>query len=577
MLFRNIYKVIILLLKCETKLRTYKYKIYPTKKQQDILSEWMNTCRILYNRLLRQRNNEFELKKYLLYQHNGILYKEKKEITKLKRQLNWCADDSRCTILDTEAFFIFSSKDNDLKEKQEIIDKLINENYKSKVMEKYVPEYFNKLNLQDIPLNIIDDCIKKYGKFSQYGYVAQMRNRNVEDIHYINKEREQFEKDFTLRLKQVPMIVLQEIMFRVHQTMLNFFEKRAGFAKYKKYGTNKVLNISNSCCSEERRKETGFLYTSNSPNVYIDNNKVIIPFMKEGIRINQHRDFPDGTVIKQCEIICIGDRWYANFSIDTLDKNTQFERIETDDKNEYIFVPSGVQLNKSKVVGIDVGILQLMVLSSQIEYHDINGILTTTDTIENPRMIREFALKVRKAQRDMSRKLEARKNNPNNPENKGQNLRKTIIKLQRAYDDLNNKKHNFLYYNIYQIVKQFDYIILENLDTSNLIKARKKKDGAKHKKGERARNRGFNKALLDCSFYKIKQIFIDQCTKQQKGLILISPAYTTQDCSKCSTRIKKSLSTRTHICPNCGLELDRDKNASLNIKKKGLYIIKNYL
>ena len=48
-------------------------------------------------------------------------------------------------------------------------------------------------------------------------------------------------------------------------------------------------------------------------------------------------------------------------------------------------------------------------------------------------------------------------------------------------------------------------------------------------------------------------------------VIAVSPRFTTQDCSGCGERVKKTLSMRTHICPRCGLVLDRDWNAALNI------------
>ena len=48
-------------------------------------------------------------------------------------------------------------------------------------------------------------------------------------------------------------------------------------------------------------------------------------------------------------------------------------------------------------------------------------------------------------------------------------------------------------------------------------------------------------------------------------MVLVEPAYTTQDCSGCGQRVQKSLSVRTHVCPSCGLTLDRDENAAKNI------------
>ena len=48
-------------------------------------------------------------------------------------------------------------------------------------------------------------------------------------------------------------------------------------------------------------------------------------------------------------------------------------------------------------------------------------------------------------------------------------------------------------------------------------------------------------------------------------IVAVPPKFTTQDCSGCGYRVKKTLSMRTHMCPNCGLVLDRDWNAALNI------------
>jgi putative transposase len=55
--------------------------------------------------------------------------------------------------------------------------------------------------------------------------------------------------------------------------------------------------------------------------------------------------------------------------------------------------------------------------------------------------------------------------------------------------------------------------------------------------------------------------------------VAVSPNYTSQDCSNCGHRVKKSLSTRTHSCPSCGIEICRDTNAALNILHKGLNIL----
>ncbi|NEO95949.1 MAG: transposase, partial [Moorea sp. SIO3G5] len=51
--------------------------------------------------------------------------------------------------------------------------------------------------------------------------------------------------------------------------------------------------------------------------------------------------------------------------------------------------------------------------------------------------------------------------------------------------------------------------------------------------------------------------------------VAVNPAYTSQNCSECGEIVKKSLSTRTHVC-KCGCRLDRDQNAAINILKRAL-------
>ena len=55
-------------------------------------------------------------------------------------------------------------------------------------------------------------------------------------------------------------------------------------------------------------------------------------------------------------------------------------------------------------------------------------------------------------------------------------------------------------------------------------------------------------------------------------VVAVSPRFTTQDCSGCGFRVKKTLSMRTHVCPSCGLVLDRDENAALNILAAALAV-----
>jgi putative transposase len=53
-------------------------------------------------------------------------------------------------------------------------------------------------------------------------------------------------------------------------------------------------------------------------------------------------------------------------------------------------------------------------------------------------------------------------------------------------------------------------------------------------------------------------------------VVAVPAAYTSQDCSGCGYRVWKSLSVRTHICPKCGLVMDRDPNLAMSIRDEGI-------
>ena len=99
-------------------------------------------------------------------------------------------------------------------------------------------------------------------------------------------------------------------------------------------------------------------------------------------------------------------------------------------------------------------------------------------------------------------------------------------------------------------------VVYEDLLVSNMVK-----------------NHHLAKSLSDASWYQFTQ-WLDYYGKiWEKCVVAVSPAYTSQDCSNCGHRVKKSLSTRTHSCPSCEIEICRDTNAAINILKKGMKIL----
>ena len=103
------------------------------------------------------------------------------------------------------------------------------------------------------------------------------------------------------------------------------------------------------------------------------------------------------------------------------------------------------------------------------------------------------------------------------------------------------------------LVKSSDLIAYEDLKIANLVK-----------------HHQLAKSISDASW----GLFLSW-VRYYGGLhgipvIAVPPRFTSQDCSGCGYRVRKALSMRTHICPNCGLVLDRNHNAALNILELAL-------
>ena len=83
------------------------------------------------------------------------------------------------------------------------------------------------------------------------------------------------------------------------------------------------------------------------------------------------------------------------------------------------------------------------------------------------------------------------------------------------------------------------------------------------------RNRRLAKSISDAGWAQFRTILECKAAYAGKRVFAVPPRYTSQDCSGCGTRVPKSLSVRTHVCPSCGLALDRDENAARNIQWAG--------
>jgi putative transposase len=120
------------------------------------------------------------------------------------------------------------------------------------------------------------------------------------------------------------------------------------------------------------------------------------------------------------------------------------------------------------------------------------------------------------------------------------------LKVQRQREDFARKTANAL-------ITSSDLIAYEDLKIRNLVK-----------------NRRLAKSIHDAGWGTFLRWVKAYALMHDIPLIAVAPNYTSQVCSQCGTLVKKTLSVRTHICTGCGVVLDRDHNAALNILQKAL-------
>jgi putative transposase len=201
-------------------------------------------------------------------------------------------------------------------------------------------------------------------------------------------------------------------------------------------------------------------------------------------------------------------KWYACFSV------------------EYDPTPAP---QKESVVGIDVGLESFATLS--------NG-----EKIENPRFFRTDEKALAKAQRKLSK---AEKGTP-----EWKKARKIVAHI---HERIANRRLNFAHQTSRQLVNRFGTIVFEDLNITNMQK-----------------NHHLAKSIADVAWNMFISITKSKAEDAGSRVILVNPRNTSQQCSRCGMIVAKTLSDRVHTCPHCGLVMDRDQNAAINIMRLGL-------
>ena len=178
-------------------------------------------------------------------------------------------------------------------------------------------------------------------------------------------------------------------------------------------------------------------------------------------------------------------------------------------------------------VGIDLGISKRLTLS--------NG-----ETVERRQIDRKKLIRL---QRSVSRKVKGSKNR-----------RKAVSLLAKEWQRLTDKERDYLHRLTSEIVKMYDFVAVEKLKTKNML-----------------RNGNLAKSISEQTWGKFITLLNEKAESAGVKIAEVGPKGTSQECSNCGATVEKSLSARTHKC-DCGLVMDRDLNAAINILHRGVSI-----
>lgn len=235
-------------------------------------------------------------------------------------------------------------------------------------------------------------------------------------------------------------------------------------------------------------------------------NRLHFKGMPGSLRIHMHRQLPENADMRSCTITHDLKGWYVSLQVK---------------------MPCAEKRDLVRVVGVDVGLKEFAVLSDQT-------------VIPNPRIARKAEKQMRIAQRKVSRAKRGSKGR--------ERTKRQVAVLSRK---IANTRKTFLHQTSAALVKQYDGIAVEALNVSKMV------------------HTTMARSIHDASWSAWFEMLKYKAARAGVQLIAVNPHNTSQLCSGCGAIVRKRLQDRTHACLECGLVLDRDHNAALNILDRG--------
>ena len=316
-------------------------------------------------------------------------------------------------------------------------------------------------------------------------------------------------------IKEVSSKATKQAIMNGDKAFKDFFKKAKGFPRFKK---------------KKNQDVKAYFPKNNKTDWTLERHRVKIPTLG-WVRLKEFGYIPKNSVVKSGTVSQKADRYYVSILVE-----------ETDIK---------ISNPNNAGVGIDLGIKEFAVCSDGIKFKNINKTST----------VKKVEKKLKREQRKLSRKYESLKiRNKNIKEGRAtrQNIQKQIIKVQKLHQRLTNIRTDYINKIVSSIIKQKpSYITIEDLNIKGMMK-----------------NKHLSKAITSQKFFEFKTKLTVKCKENHIELRIVDRFYpSSKTCSQCG-KVKKDLklSDRIYKC-DCGFTIDRDLNASINLKNAKEYKI----
>jgi len=368
--------------------------------------------------------------------------------------------------------------------------------------------YEFKVKGKDRQYRAIDDAIRTSQFIQNKSLRYWMDNKNVTKYD-LNKYCAVLAAEFPFA-DELNSMARQSAAERAWSAISRFYDN----CKKKVKGKKGFPKFKKHCRSVEY-KTTGFKLSNLRKAITFSDKKGIGTLKLKGTYDLNYYDIKQ---IKRVRLVRRADGYYAQFAIDI-----------------HALVKTQPTL---QVVGIDLGLKYFIA--------DSKGNVEPA-----PKFYRKSEKALNRANRKKSKKFSTIKKKAK--VRQSNNYHKARSRYARKHLRVSRQRKEYCKRLAYSVIQSNDLVAYEDLNVKGLV-----------------RNRHLAKSISDAGWYTFRLWLEYFGHKYGKVTVAVPPYNTSQNCSNCGEKVKKSLSTRTHVCPHCGYVADRDLNASINILKLGL-------